>query len=316
MEPEYIPAFCDYTGATWDPRRVVGKTVLFARNVHHDEALAGQLSAAAAKAGFTKYDFARTEDAFPHGFEYAELVHAPAFIVVPYTKSVMHFFELYRMNVPLFAPSVALLASWELERHVMAERVYWPGAEEALYGRDAGGARVQRPRWPPHPFEPNAMKDPVAVAYWLKFSDIYTFPHIMHFDSWEHLLQLLSSTDLAMVSARMAAENVRLLARLEAQWSRLLKRMFGAGGSSGNSRDGLDPGERQVPEDFDAAMRMAYGTAAIGAAYGMTAPLSAEEPSCERRAAPELANANLKYAYQWQPPLPYKLTTRSKKQWQ
>ena len=32
---------------------------------------------------------------------------------MPYTKSVMTFFEMYRMNIPLFAPSLALLLSWE-----------------------------------------------------------------------------------------------------------------------------------------------------------------------------------------------------------
>ena len=40
--------------------------------------------------------------------------HPPGVVVVPYTKSAMSFFELYRMNVPLFYPSVALLTKWEL----------------------------------------------------------------------------------------------------------------------------------------------------------------------------------------------------------
>ena len=49
----------------------------------------------------------------------AALVASPAtnhsgVVVVPYTKSAMSFFELYRMNVPLFYPSVALLTKWEL----------------------------------------------------------------------------------------------------------------------------------------------------------------------------------------------------------
>ena len=44
--------------------------------------------------------FERTEDAYPNGFEYVELAQHPAVVVVPYTKSVMSFFELYRMNVP------------------------------------------------------------------------------------------------------------------------------------------------------------------------------------------------------------------------
>ena len=124
MAPAYLPAFCGYTGAAYDPARVAGNTVLFARNLHHPTALAAQLTAAASRRGFSKFAFARTEEAFPSGFEYAQLAAAPAYIVIPYTKSVMHLFELYRMNVPLFAPSVALLARWEVTRHVVAERVY------------------------------------------------------------------------------------------------------------------------------------------------------------------------------------------------
>ena len=45
---------------------------------------------------------------------YLACYHPPGVIVVPYTKSAMSFFELYRMNVPLFYPSVALLTKWEL----------------------------------------------------------------------------------------------------------------------------------------------------------------------------------------------------------
>ena len=52
--------------------------------------------------------FERTEDAYPNGFEYVELAQHPAVVVVPYTKSVMSFFELYRMNVPLFALTLTL----------------------------------------------------------------------------------------------------------------------------------------------------------------------------------------------------------------
>ena len=43
---------------------------------------------------------------------------------VPYTKSVMSFFELYRMNVPLFAPSVELLVKWEMKHSVMVRCPY------------------------------------------------------------------------------------------------------------------------------------------------------------------------------------------------
>ena len=37
----------------------------------------------------------------------------------------MTFFELYRIGIPIFVPSLKLLVRWELQRHVMSERVYW-----------------------------------------------------------------------------------------------------------------------------------------------------------------------------------------------
>jgi hypothetical protein len=38
---------------------------------------------------------------------------------------------------------------------------------------------------------------------WLAKSDIYTLPHVVLFDSLEHLVELLESTDLARMSARI-----------------------------------------------------------------------------------------------------------------
>lgn len=92
VAPAYLPAFCGYTGAAYDPAKVAGNTVLFTRNLHHPTALAAQLTAAASRRGFAKFAFARTEEAFPAGFEYAQLAAAPAYIVIPYTKSVMHLY--------------------------------------------------------------------------------------------------------------------------------------------------------------------------------------------------------------------------------
>ena len=55
-----------------------------------------------------------------HRYEYTQLASHPAVIVVPYTKSTMTFFELYRMGLPIFVPSLALLVRWELQRHVLS----------------------------------------------------------------------------------------------------------------------------------------------------------------------------------------------------
>mmetsp|Transcript_266 Transcript_266/g.747 ORF Transcript_266/g.747 Transcript_266/m.747 type:complete len:165 (-) Transcript_266:51-545(-) len=159
------------------------------------------------------------------------------------------------MNIPLFAPSLPLLVSWEQRFSVMAERIYWSSA----------------PR-PTTPFpnsttlNPNTRKSHRAMRHWLALSDIYTFPHVILFDSAEHLVQLLRSTDLEAVSAKMAKSNRRMLRKLRSSWRRLFLRMF----------EGQPPGHRLVPTNYDDAMLKLYGKVP-----------SAAEPSCARESRPE-----------------------------
>ena len=175
-------------------------------------------------------------------------------VLLPYTKSVMSFFELYRMNVPMFAPSLELLVQWERRHSLLKERIYWTAAPQPL--RLANGT----------PLSPNTRDDPAALRHWLALCDFYHFPHITYFDSWPDLLAKLRSADLAATSAAMRAANRRLLDELRQQWRRLFLRMF----------RGAPPGSRAVPSDYDAAMR---------ALYGHVPP--SREPSCRRESRPE-----------------------------
>ena len=177
-------------------------------------------------------------------------------VVVPYTKSVMSFFELYRMNVPLFAPSVDLLLQWELKHHVMSERVYWSGAP--------------RPREYPNTtrLPPNSRTSKPALRHWLALSDLYAFPNVTFFDSWEELVTMLHTADLPALSTAMAQANAAMLSELRGTWRGLLLRMF----------NGLAPGHRTVPHDYAMAMRALYGKGSVP---------SAEEPPCHRESRPE-----------------------------
>eukprot|EP00966_Prymnesium_polylepis_P016360 377211-Prymnesium_polylepis.1 len=82
------------------------------------------------------------------------------------------------------------------------------------------------------------------MRHWLALSDLYTFPHVTLFDSWEHLLQLLRSTDLQAISDRMARANRRQLRQLRAAWRRLFLRMFG----------GRAPGAQRVARTITLAL--------------------------------------------------------------
>lgn len=156
---------------------------------------------------------------------------------------VMSFFELYRMNVPLFAPSVALLTEWEVKHKVMSERIYWSRAPQP-----AAYPNTTR-------LSPNTRSSKSALQHWLALSDIYVFPNVTYFDSWEQLLVLLREADLPAISAAMSRANAEMLADLRGTWRKLFMRMF----------NGHPPGFRTVPSDYATAMRTLYGKGAQAA---------------------------------------------------
>ena len=59
-------------------------------------------------------------------YKYSDLTAHRGIVHVPYQVSVMSLFEQYRINIPLFFPSIELLADWQLNYTVMNERT-WDG---------------------------------------------------------------------------------------------------------------------------------------------------------------------------------------------
>ena len=154
-------------------------------------------------------------------------------LVVPYQASTMFFFQLYRASVPIFAPSPTLLRTW-----VGEHRILW----EVSYGnpqRLVEGILEDMPN-------PNHF-DEASRSAWFTFYDVYqydTFPHIIYFDSWSHLLKLVRGSDLSSVSARMRAHNVREYSRIKTMWavhlgrlSRARSRLFSAAREQADSLD-------------------------------------------------------------------------------
>jgi len=147
-----------------------------------------------------------------------DLVGHPAFVLLPYQSSTIFMFQLYSLNVPIFAPSVSLLEDWHRRTGFLFERVY--GHPPRFDDRIAPNANRG-----PLPPDPNS-DEPVSLRWWLGLFEIYQRPHIRLFDSWSHLLELLSTTDLMALSAAMRTETRRLYADVRGGWQRVLSRMF------------------------------------------------------------------------------------------
>jgi hypothetical protein len=110
-----LPNYCAYTKATYAPTR---PQVLVGPGRGIKDALYAGLVAAAKGTRFAS--MARLRDLYPH-FEYKDLAAHPAIVLIPYQVSIMSLFEYYRMAIPLFVPSPALLADWQVTRQPLAQ---------------------------------------------------------------------------------------------------------------------------------------------------------------------------------------------------
>jgi hypothetical protein len=171
--------------------------------------LAGLRQASGFADTLTRFSFTRMRDAYS-SYTLEQVAAHPALLYIPYQSSVMSFFEFYRLEVPIFAPSHALLCDWQRKHGVGWERVY------------GDPPRLDR-SWD-FPYNPNSNRSEDACA-WLAYSDQYHTPHVLLFNSWPHFLQLLHATNLSAVSASMADYNARLYANLTHGWNMVLQRV-------------------------------------------------------------------------------------------
>ena len=125
------------------------------------------------------------------------------------------------MGIPIIVPSLALLADWHVKHGLVFQRVW-----ATVFGLQSLNSAINS-----HPAsrhggrDPNAEKDADAVGHWLAFSDFYTLPHVLTFDSLEHLVHVVDSTDWAAVSARMRSFNVQQRDRLLDAWALRFRRL-------------------------------------------------------------------------------------------
>jgi hypothetical protein len=163
--------------------------------------------------------FGHLREIYPKHYEYSEIVEHPGIIYVPYQVSLMSLFEQYRMNIPLFFPSLDLLTEWHYKDYVIDERT-WDGVfqnrKNASVIPGVLGSDIP---------DPNNEFDRNAIRYWIKFSDFYQWPHITYYNSTDELVMKLKTTNLRQVSENMKRYNAKLKRNLYDQWGHILQRI-------------------------------------------------------------------------------------------
>jgi hypothetical protein len=212
----YVPSLCDDVRARYTGTNPV---VLLAHSHVEGSGLAWNV-AVRALANRT-ITFAGINNVYPRRYEYADLATHRAMVHFPYTVSVMSFFEHYRMNIPLFVPSLEFMIRLQLKHGLLSERTW----ERTITGRVPANSSV--PRHPSYPAAPDPNDDTSAEAlrYWLRFADFYVLPHVQYFDSFDDLVVQIEACDLMGVSLKMQEENKRRINRTVEQWREILKRV-------------------------------------------------------------------------------------------
>lgn len=155
-------------------------------------------------------------------FEYSDLASHPAIVLIPYQVSIMSVFEYYRIGIPLFAPTPALLARWQFEKRVMHELTWACVSKECEKASSIQG-HVDSPHGDR---DPNDMSSIENIEYWIKYADFYELPEITLYDSWEDLFEKIMSADLDSIHQRMMVYNGEQKDKIRAEWTKILNRAF------------------------------------------------------------------------------------------
>ena len=142
-------------------------------------------------------------DVYKH-YETNDLVNHPAVILLPYSVMSFRLTELYSLGIPLFIPSPKFF------RNIGGMGHDRTSTSEPYCDKDPLLEEKMRPGLDlsTHLYSPNIdfSQNAEAEMYWLQYADFYDWPHIQHFDSYDHLKEILPKADLKSIHEDMLEE--------------------------------------------------------------------------------------------------------------
>jgi len=164
-------------------------------------------------------------DVYKH-YKASDLVSHPAIIYLPYSVMSIKLIEIYSLAIPLFMPSPNFFINngglgndrTSTSQPYCDENVH-PDIEEKM----RPGLNIS-----PHIYSPNLefAEDPEAEMYWLQYSDFFDWPYIQHFDSYEHLKEILIEADLDLIHKHMMEELEFRKLKVEQSWCDISSRIL------------------------------------------------------------------------------------------
>ena len=156
---------------------------------------------------------------FPGGYDWQQLANYKGIVHVPYNVSTMSIFEQYTSNIPLFFPSAKSLSS--LREAFPDNGILSETSWNQVHGLPPNSALFCGIE------DPNNYISLSSIMMWIHLSDFYdidNMPHIQYFNSWDHLKEILKTTDLKETSLKMKSYNKIRKERVYNIWKQILEK--------------------------------------------------------------------------------------------
>ncbi|ELU02146.1 hypothetical protein CAPTEDRAFT_206071 [Capitella teleta] len=220
IKAKLIPSICDYTNVTYNPSN--NSFLLFAgRSGKSSSVFDKPYNEACARQNCSELSIVNSKT-LPVPYKYEDIVRYQGFVLIPYQVSTMSLFEHYRMNVPIFAPSVELLIEWHQKHNILREKT-WNGVTNQTI--ISPGSHISAHDSQKHLPDPNNDTDVESLKYWIPFSDFYQWPHVIIFNTLDELIIKMKTTDLIEVSQLMKQYNLQEKKRVMNIWKEVLHKV-------------------------------------------------------------------------------------------
>jgi len=251
-----LPNLCDYVNTVYHP---VHDTILLGPSHGVNDILLRQLKQSLAQ--FNKEQsnshrpnvlIAPIRELYPGHFEYAQLAAHRAVVLLPYQVSIMSLFEFYRMELPIFVPSLDLLTSWHVDYRVLNERTWM-----SVFGKPESHSKLPRHSHSNSSLlsDPNDEFSVNSIREWIALSDFYQWPHIQTFDSFQSLLEGLSVANFTNISRCMHEYNLHERRRVKENWGSILQKIVAF--KEAQKREEYKT--RDLPHSLNEALFATYG---------------------------------------------------------
>lgn len=148
--------------------------------------------------------------------DYSYLNQYDALVYIPYQKNTNLFIEAFRMNIPIFTPSLKYLSILDIQNCQMSNRAYWKNPPEPCCAK--------------YRYSPTDMRYfqldsvPESHLFWLEYSEQFhsTYKEVIQFDGIEDLLKKLENLKFEEIANQMRDRNAKYKNVYRSEWKSVL----------------------------------------------------------------------------------------------